>query len=350
MSGSDRLKQRWSWRLLSVVAVAGLGLATAPAQASPPRLDRFSEAPAAPTDVLAAVSQVAPQIVDIDTKIGYQNAEGAGTGIVIDPNGTVLTNNHVIAGATSITARDIGNGRTYDGDVIGFDRTNDIAVLQLRGASGLPVATIGDSNQVQVGDPIVSLGNTGGAGEAPSAVPGRVTALDQTVSAQDSLTGASETLTGLIKVDAAIRPGDSGGPTVNDANQVIGMNTAASSWFRLVWGQAFVMPINQAMGIAGQIRSGAGSPTVHIGPTAFLGAGVSNAVGAGALVKQVYQPGPAAGAGITEGDVITSVDGAPVDSATALTDILDRHHPGDTVVVGLQNRTTNVTLAAGPPG
>jgi S1-C subfamily serine protease len=350
MSGSDRRKPRWSWRLLSVVAVLGLGLAMAPAQASPPRLTGFSEAPAAPTDVLAAISQVAPQIVDIDTKIGYQNAEGSATGIVIDPNGIVLTNNHVIVGGTSITARDIGNGQTYDADVIGFDRTNDIAVLKLRGASGLSVANIGDSNQVQVGDPIVALGNAGGAGEAPSAVPGRVTALDQTISASDSLTGASVTLNGLIKVDAAIRPGDSGGPTVNDANQVIGMNTAASSWFKLVWGPAVVIPISQAMGIAGQIRSGAGSPTVHIGPTAFLGAGVSNAVGGGALVKQVHQPSPAAGAGITEGDVLTSVDGAPVDSATALIDILDRHHPGDAIVLGLQNRTTNVTLAVGPPG
>ncbi|MCV7258673.1 S1C family serine protease [Mycobacterium shimoidei] len=347
MSGSHRQKPWWSW-LLTLASVVGLVVFAAPAYASPPAP---APAPAPPADPLATVAQVGPQIVNIDTELGYQSAVGAGTGIVIDPNGVVLTNNHVIAGATQITARSISTGQAYPVQVIGYDRTEDIAVVQLGGAAGLPVANIGDSNTVRVGDPIVSLGNAGGAGGTPSAVAGRVVALNQTVSASDSLTGSTETLDGLIQVDAGIRPGDSGGPTVNAANQVIGVNTAASENYHLGRGQGFVIPINQAMAIAGQIRSGAGGPTVHIGPTGFLGVGVTDANGAGAAIQRVVVDGPAARAGISPGDVITSINGAPVNSATALTNLMDQHYPGDTIAVGLASgAVANVTLAEGPPG
>ena len=127
------------------------------------------------------------------------------------------------------------------------------------------------------------------------------------------------------------------------------MNTAATQNYHLGRGQGFAIPINEAMAIAGQIRSGASSPTVHIGPTAFLGVGVNDAPG-GAIVRQVIPTGPAAGAGINVGDVISSINGQPVNSATALTNILDQHHTGDGVDVGLGGRNTNVTLAGGPPG
>jgi S1-C subfamily serine protease len=341
MSGSHRRESRGSLRLLSLLAALVLGLATAPAHASPLM-------PPAPRDAASASAQVGPQIVDIDAKLGYQSAIGAGTGIVIDGGGVILTNNHVVAGATNLTARSIGNGQTYPATVIGYDRQHDIAVLQLAGG-GLPVANIGNSDTLRVGEPIVSLGNAGGVGGAPSAAPGTVAALNQTVSANDALTGSTETLNGLIQLDAGIRPGDSGGPTVNSANQVIGMNTAASQNYHLGRGQGFAIPINEAMAIAGQIRSGASSPTVHIGPTAFLGVGVNDAPG-GAVVRQVIPGGPASGAGINPNDVITSINGQPVNSATALTNLLDQHHPGDGVDVGLGGRNANVTLADGPPG
>jgi S1-C subfamily serine protease len=302
-----------------------------------------------PRDALAAVSQVGPTIVDVDAQLAYQSAVGAGTGIVIGPS-TVLTNNHVVAGATTLTVRSIGNGQTFPAAVIGFDRKHDIAVLQLAGG-GLQPANIGNSDTVTVGEPIVSMGNAGGAGGTPSAVEGRVIGLNQTVSASDALTGSTETLNGLIQVDAGIRPGDSGGPTVNSANQVIGLNTAATENFHLGRGQGFAIPINEAMAIAGQIQRGGGSPTVHIGPTAFLGVGVNDAEGgAGAVVRQVIPTGPAAGAGFAPGDVITSINGQPVNSATALTNILDQHHPGENVMVGFGGRTASVTLGDGPPG
>jgi S1-C subfamily serine protease len=351
MSGLQRRKP-W-WYVLSLMALAGLMLGSAPVQAAPPR----PPAPAEPPDPSAMVGQVGPTVVDVNTQMGYQSATGAGTGIVLDPNGVVLTNNHVISGATDIKAVSIGNGQTYDVDVVGFDRNHDVAVLQLRGAAGLIPANIGSSAGLAVGDPVVALGNAGGQGGTPSAVPGEVTALNQTVSASDELTGSTETLSNLIKASTPIRPGDSGGPLVNAAGQVIGLNTAASQNFQFLQqrGDGFAIPIDQAMSIAGQIRSGAGSPTVHIGDTAFLGVGVVDSNGAGAKVVQIIPDAPAAQGGLSEDDVITAVDGTPVDSPTALTNLLDQHHPGDTIELTWRgpssgDQTGKVTLAPGPAG
>ncbi len=345
----------WSW-LVSVLAVVGLGLglATVPVSASPSTLalDQFSDRPMVPLDPSAMVGQVGPQVVNISTRFGYNNAVGAGTGIVIDPGGVVLTNNHVISAATDINAFDVGNGQTYGVDVIGYDRTQDVAVLQLRGAGGLPTAAIGGG--VAVGDPVVALGNAGGEGGTPSAVAGKVVALNQSVSATDTLTGADETLGGLMQFDAPIKPGDSGGPVVNSGGQVVGMNTAASDSYKMSRGQGFAIPIGTAMGVAGAIRAGAGSNTVHIGPTAFLGLGVTDNGGNGARVQRVVGSGPAAAAGISPGDVITSVNGVAINGATAMTDVLVPHHPGDTIAVTVRStsgevRTQNITLTDGPP-
>ncbi|OBK14193.1 S1C family serine protease [Mycobacterium asiaticum] len=349
MSKSRHRAFRWSW-LVAVLTMIGLtsGLGpVAPAHAVP-----LKEFPGVPLDPAAAVAQVGPQVVNINTKLGYNNAVGAGTGIVIDPNGVILTNNHVISGATDISAFSVGDGRTYGVDVVGYDRTQDVAVLQLRGAGGLPTAAIG--GPVNVGEPVVALGNTGGQGGAPRAVPGKVIAVGQTVQASDALTGAEETLNGLIQFDGAIQPGDSGGPVVNSAGQVVGMNTAASENFQLSGGQGFAIPVGTAMGIANQIRSGGGSRTVHVGPTAFLGLGVVDNNGNGARVQRVVGTAPAASVGIAVGDVVTAIDGVPINSATALSDALTPHHPGDSISISFTSksgvaRTENVTLAEGPP-
>src|SRR5450631_462284 len=172
--------------------------------------------------------KVSPGLVDVVSTLGDENGEAAGTGMVLTSTGEVLTNNHVIDGATSISVTDIGNGRTYKASVVGYDKTQDVAVLQLQDASGLQTAKIGDSSKATVGESVVAVGNAGGAGGTPSAAGGSIIALNQHITASDELGGASEQLTGLIEVNADVQPGDSGGSLVNSAGQVVGIDTAAS--------------------------------------------------------------------------------------------------------------------------
>jgi serine protease Do len=309
---------------------------------------------AAPADTAAAAAAVEPAVVQITTKIDYQQAIGTGAGTVIDPGGVVLTNYHVVAGANTITGT-VG-GRDYPADLVGYDRKHDIAVLQLRGAGGLPTAPIGDSGQVVVGEPTVGLGNARGVGAPLTHETGPVVALNRTVNAEDALTGSSEEVTGLIEVAADVRPGDSGGPLVNSAGQVIGVVTAASVNFQMgPAGKGFAIPINDAMAVAGQIRSGAASGTVHIGPPVLLGVGVSTQPrsGPGIIVRDVMRGGPAEQAGVAIGDVLTVLDGTSLDSATTLTYVLDRHYPGDVVDLTWidqsgQQRSGKATLVPGP--
>jgi S1-C subfamily serine protease len=308
--------------------------------------------------VSSVAAKVDPGIVDVNTVLGYQNGAAAGTGIVLSADGLVLTNNHVVAGATSISVTDVGNGQTYQASVVGYDRTGDVAVVKLSGASGLTVAPLGDSSTVNTGDSVVALGNAGGTGGTPSAVGGTVTALDQTITAQDASTGASEQLTGLIEVAAAIQPGDSGGPLVTTSGQIVGIDTAASAGFnyQAAGGDGYAIPINQAIMIAKQIEAGQASATVHIGATAFLGIQSGGQAGSsGAAVLGVVSGSPAQTAGLSGGDVIQSIDGQSVDSPTTLAGLLDQHHPGDHLTVGWtdttgQTHTTTITATTGPVG
>lgn len=139
-----------------------------------------------------------------------------------------MTNHHVIAGATTASVTDLGNGRTYPAVVVGVDSTDDLAVLQARGAAGLHVAPLGTSSDVGAGDPVVAIGNAGGVGGAPSAVSGTVLALGQQVLARSDGSGTAQTLSGMIEVSAAVRPGDSDGPLVDRGGRVIGIDTAAT--------------------------------------------------------------------------------------------------------------------------
>ena len=177
-------------------------------------------------------------LVDIDTRL--PKASGAGTGIVLDATGVVVTNNHVIAGATTISATDPNDGRTYRAEVVGTDPRHDIALLRLNGATALPVAVLGDSDDVQVGDRVEAMGNAGGRGGAPTITSGEVIALDRSVVAHDDFQHTSHRLSGLIEVDASVQPGDSGGPLVGTAG-VIGMDTAASDQ------SGFAIPINTVL-------------------------------------------------------------------------------------------------------
>ncbi len=231
----------------------------------------------APANVAAIAAKVDPGLVDINSIFGYQSSAGAGTGIVISSGGEVLTNNHVIDGATKITATDIGNGKSYSATVVGYDPSHDVALLKLVGASGLRTSTLGDSSRTTVGEAVVGIGNAGGSGGVPSSAGGSITGLNQSVTAGDEFGGTSEQLSGLIETNAAIQPGDSGGPLVNSAGQVLAMDTAGSQsfFFSGPATQADAIPINQAVTIATAIEAGQRSASVHVGPTAFLGVAIA---------------------------------------------------------------------------
>jgi len=374
-------------------------------------------------------NKVDPGLVDIVSTLGDQGAQAAGTGMVVTSSGEVLTNNHVIDGATSIKATDIGNGRTYTAKVVGYDKSHDVAVIQLQGASGLTTVSFADSSQVTVGQSVVALGNAGGKGGTPSVATGTVTGLNQSITASDEGSGSSENLTGMIETNANIQPGDSGGPLVNSSGQVIGIDTAASSNSGSSGGsgqdpfggsggsgqdpfggsgqgqdpfgggssqdpfgsgqdpsggssqdpssqspsssgssqtQAFTIPINRALDIAGQIEAGNASSTVHIGATGFLGVQLANPnssasggfsgggqSGSALTVEGTLSGSPAAQAGLSAGDVIDSIDGQAVSSQSDLHAAIAQHHPGDQVTIGWtdqsgQTHTSTVTLANGP--
>ncbi|BBY86170.1 S1C family serine protease [Mycolicibacterium tokaiense] len=283
-------------------------------------------------------------LVQISTRADFQGVVGNGTGIILTPEGVVLTNHHVIQGADAIRALTLSNGQTYDADVLGYDRNNDVAVIQLRGAAGLIPAPIGDSSALRVGEPVTTMGNANGTGNPLTREQGAVTELGATISAEDELTGSSHSLDNLIESSTNLRSGDSGGALINGAGQVVGLNAAATYNFRLngestPGGQGFAIPINDAMSIVNQIRSGAASPEVHIGPSAILGVGV-NAVdeGDGLPIQSVLRGGPAEVAGVRPGDTLLRIDGVPITSANALTSVLDQRYPGNNIEITWRDR------------
>ena len=312
-------------------------------------------------DVAALTSKVSPGLVDITASLPYQNAQMAGTGIVLSAWGEILTNNHVIDGATAVSVTDLGNGQAYQAYVIGYDRSLDIAVLQLTAASGLQTIRSGDSSKLKIGQGVVAIGNAGGVGGTPKAAAGTVVALDQQVVATNQENGSAEQLAGLIGVDADVQPGDSGGPLVDAAGRTTGIDTAAAADFSFLSGasRGFAIPISQALAIAQKIESGRPSAGVHIGSTAFLGVELSTAQSAGqsdggATVAGVLPGTPAQQLGLSSGDVITSLAGQTVDSAITLTSILDGCQPGARVTLGWvdlsgQQHTASVQLGSGPP-
>ena len=287
-------------------------------------------------------------VVDIDTVLGYQGGRAAGTGMILTSDGEVLTNNHVVQGATQIGVTVVSTGTTYTATVVGTDPADDVAVLQLQHASGLRTASL-SSSAAQVGEAVTAVGNAGGTGGTPSAVTGHVTALDRTITASDENGGNAEQLSGLIEIDAAVQPGDSGGPLYDSDGKIIGMDTAASTG---PVADAYAIPIATATAIAQQIESGADTGAVHQGLPAFLGVSVQDTDG-GALVAGVAQGSAAQSAGLVAGDVITAVDGHTVDSAAALKSALAALSPGDRVPLSWTDAaggssTASVVLGTGP--
>ncbi|MGH3239785.1 MAG: S1C family serine protease [Spirillospora sp.] len=302
-----------------------------------------------------------PGVVNIETEQSLNGTRAAGTGIVLDPSGLVLTNNHVIQGATKINGTDTDNRRTYPAQVVGYDRAGDIAVVRLTGASRLKAAVFTSATGVAVGDPVTAVGNAGGKGGSPSVVTGRVTALEQSVTARDDTNGTSERLSGLIETNAPIKPGDSGGPLLNTAGKVIGINTAASSGLALDGSKptedhrGYAIPSDRALSVARQIERGEASSSVHIGPTAMLGVKVrANGASPGVVVAEVVAGSPAEAAGVPVGVSIVSLGGQAVDTPSTLTGLVLARRPGE--VVRLEWTTAQgvlmaaeVRLAEGPP-
>jgi S1-C subfamily serine protease len=415
-------------RLLSHLAVAivaagaavGVTLAVYPAASSagtsPSGADAVPSPAASPAGGTAAadseqqvVNKVEPGLVVINTTLRYSSEAAAGTGMVINPSGLVLTNNHVIEGATKITATVVATGKTYPAAVVGYDKTADIALIRLQGAAGLTTVPIGNSATVKAGEPVLALGNAEGQ-DAIVPAAGRVTGLNKTITATDQGTASSETLNGMIQISAGIVPGDSGGPLASSAGQVIGMDTAADSVSVSQQQPAgFAIPVDTALSIASQIAAGHASPALTVGYPPFLGIftgsgtssnpraqaqqqeqrsgfgdgfggfggfngfggtgttpacyasstglGVPSAiapVSSGALIDGTICGSPAASAGMTGGSVITAVNGQPATSPAQLQGILARFRPGDTISVTWvspagKQAASRLRLTAGPP-
>jgi len=398
-----------SWLTHTIVGVLAAGLAVAvvllfftPASGS--SLPGSGAVPApAPSDAPLASSQqdivnkVKPGLVLINTTLQYDSEAAAGTGMVVNADGLVLTNNHVIEDSTKITATVISTGKTYQAKIVGYDQTGDVALIQLQNASGLTTVPIGNSSSVKAGNAVVAMGNAEGQGHVTAAA-GHVTALNTTITASDEAGSTStETLHGMIQTNANIMPGDSGGPLASSAG-VIGMDTAGNdSGDQQGPAAGFAIPINTALSVARQIAAGHASSVITVGYPPFLGVFVgagsssdpqtqaqqqeqqnggsagsgstqdcysSNAdltipsviapVSSGTLIDGTICGSPAASAGLTGGAVITAVNGQAVGSPDDFARIMTRFHPGDTISVTWvspsgQRATSSLHLTAGPP-
>jgi S1-C subfamily serine protease len=294
-------------------------------------------------------------VVVVETNLAYENGAAAGTGIVLTSSGQVLTNNHVIRGAKTIHVVVPGTRTTYAARVLGYDVTADVALLQLRHASGLATATIGDSSKLARGQTVTAVGNAGGTGSL-AVTRGRITGLGRTITVSDDQGGTVQ-LADLVETNASLQPGDSGGPLLDSEHRVVGMDSAASANFTFhATNDAYAIPINRAVAIAKQIVRRHGSAQVHVGETAFLGLQVQPAglLDTGVLVGGVVSSGPAADAGVVAGDIITAVGGRQVVSAAKLVSALLVHHPGDKVELvwtdpSSGRHSSTITLASGPP-
>ncbi len=313
----------------------------------------------------SVAAQVDPAVVDITTlfQTGSGSGTAAGTGIIVTSTGEVLTNNHVVNGATRITVQIAGRAGSYSATVMGVDPTADVALIQVNGVSGLPTATLADSSTLQAGESVVAIGNAGGVGGAPSVTQGQIVALGQSITASDG--SSSEQLTGMIQSDATIAPGDSGGPLVNSAGQVVGMITAGQSASRSGATQVgFAIPTNDALAVVNQIRAGQASSLVILGQVGYLGVSVTDLtptvasqlglnIVPGVAVVGVISGSPADQSGIAQGAVITDVAGIPINSTADLGTVLHSYKPGDQVQVtwtdqASTSHTATISLTTGP--
>jgi len=306
-------------------------------------------------------------VVDINTSQQVLGADGlrpfgAGTGMVLTADGEILTNNHVVEGASSIQVTIPGHGSST-ATVVGVDPTDDVALLQLNSASGLATVTLGDSSTVQVGDPITAIGNAFGRGGPPTATTGTVAAVHRSITARDPSGTSSERLDDVIQIAADVHPGDSGGAVLNAQGQVVGIITAGPS-NSSGNGTGFAIPINNAIGIVNEIRAGHGSSEILLGERGFMGVAVQPVDPAaaaqlglgdtsGVLVAGVQPGSPAAKVGMTAPAVIRSIDGQAINTTDELGTAIHSKVPGEQIQVTWIDQqgqhSATITLASGGP-
>ena len=308
------------------------------------------------------VDKVIPAVVSIDVKSG--GSEDEGTGMIITSDGEVITNNHVIelytqGGNTgTITVTEYGQTKALPSTLIGYDQTKDVALLKINNASGLPTVTFGNSSKAVVGDAVVAIGNALGlSAGTPTVTQGIVSALGRSVTAGGEGT-QTETLQNLIQTDAAINAGNSGGPLIDTAGQVIAMNTAVagtSSDGTSSQNIGFAIPIAQVESLLPELEKGgqAGNGGGYLGVdittlTPALRQQYGFTPTSGAVILSVVSGSPAAKAGLVQGDVIVNMAGTDITSAEDLQKVVQNSKPGQSVsityYVGDSKRTTTATL------
>jgi S1-C subfamily serine protease len=286
-------------------------------------------------------------LVRIASTLKYDDGRAAGTGMILTSTGEVVTNHHVVEGSTRLQVTVMSTGRTYRATVVGTDAKDDVAVLQLRNASGLQTVTT-DTDGIAIGDAVTAVGDAGGNTSTFTAAAGKILATGQNITTRSDGSAAGERLHGLIKISSDVISGDSGGATYDDQGEVIGMTTAASSGTSDVVG--FAIPIAKVVRIAGDLEDGTQNARYEYGAPAFLGIGLG---GSTTRVGIVYPHTPAARAGITAGDTVTRVGSTRVRTAGQLRNAITAYSPGDRVrlswtdTTGLSHVAT-VTLMTGP--
>jgi serine protease Do len=379
-----RRPRGWPWVVVATAAalvgavVGGSIVAATRHGGSVTQVNEIAAGPAllnGTTNIEAVIAKVLPAIVSIDAKspdpaagallgggTGGSVQDEQGTGMIISSNGEVVTNNHLISGATSIAVTLYGKTKSIPATIVDTDPGSDVALLQITGVSNLPTVGYGDSDDVQVGDAVVAIGNALGlSAGSPTVTQGIISATGRSVTA-GGVSGTTETLTNLFQTDAAINPGNSGGPLVDSSGKVIGMNTAVASSADAE-NIGFAIPSNKITQLLPALRRRSISVSGLTG-SGYLGVDVVTMTGQlrreynfvptqGAVVSQVVPGSPADGAGLEEGDVITSLDGRAVTSADQLAVMIQADQPGQAIRIGLyrgqEQLTLTATLIASPP-
>jgi serine protease Do len=305
---------------------------------SPAASSKNSSVIAKPSDVQGILAKVGPAVAYVRTQNfspgTFFPSGGAGTGIVLTPDGDLLTNAHVVSGATSIKVTLGNDTQSHNASVIGVDTNHDLALVKVSGVSNLATAQLGNSSDLTVGDSVIAIGNALNLQGGMTVTEGIVSALNRSIDAGSGGGRGAESLSGLIQTDAAINPGNSGGPLVNSAGQVVGINTATSGDAQNI---GFAIAIDNAKPVIDQLKKGGGSSSssgssAQQASGAFLGVSVTDGQN-GALVEDVSADTPAGRAGIQQGDEIIALGGQQVQSAQDLTSAMQSHKPGDKVKV-----------------